>query len=61
MNLVDFEKDDDKNHHIDFLTATTNLRARNYRIEEGSRHKVKMVAGKIIPAIATATAMIVGM
>jgi len=60
VNVVDFEKDDDTNHHIDFITAVSNLRARNYGIEEGSRHKVKMIAGKIIPAIATSTALIVG-
>ena len=31
---VDFEKDDDSNFHIDFIHATANLRARNYRINE---------------------------
>jgi len=55
-----FEKDDDTNYHIDFIAAVANLRARNYTIEEVPQHKVKLIAGKIIPAIATATAMIVG-
>jgi ubiquitin-activating enzyme E1 len=31
---ADFEKDDDSNHHIDFINAAANLRARNYRIVE---------------------------
>lgn len=60
INTIEFEKDDDSNHHIDFIAAVANLRARNYTIQEVERHKVKMIAGKIIPAIATATAMIVG-
>ena len=29
-----FEKDDDANFHVDFLHALTNLRARNYGLEE---------------------------
>lgn len=28
---LDFEKDDDTNFHIDFITAAGNLRARNYK------------------------------
>jgi len=57
----DFEKDDDSNFHIDFLTVATNLRAWNYDIKESPRHTVKVTAGKIIPALATTTAMVCGL
>ncbi|PRP83916.1 ubiquitin-like modifier activating enzyme 6 [Planoprotostelium fungivorum] len=60
LKPVDFEKDNDGNGHIDFIGSTSNLRARMYAIPEVDRLKIKAIAGRIMPAIATTTASISG-
>uniref|UniRef100_H2SK81 E1 ubiquitin-activating enzyme n=1 Tax=Takifugu rubripes TaxID=31033 RepID=H2SK81_TAKRU len=61
MNPQQFEKDDDNNGHVDFVASASALRARVYSIEPADRLKTKRIAGKIIPAIATATAAVAGL
>lgn len=57
----EFEKDNDGNYHIDFITFASNLRARNYSIEEKDRHTIKGIVGKIIPALPTTTSVVAGL
>uniref|UniRef100_A0A3Q3L5N7 E1 ubiquitin-activating enzyme n=1 Tax=Labrus bergylta TaxID=56723 RepID=A0A3Q3L5N7_9LABR len=61
MSPLQFEKDDDSNGHMDFVASASALRARMYSIEPADRLKTKRIAGKIIPAIATATAAVAGL
>lgn len=61
VNSIEFEKDDDNNHHIDYITATSNLRAVNYKIDPTDKYNTKLIAGKIIPAISTTTSIVSGL
>ncbi|KRX07628.1 Ubiquitin-conjugating enzyme/RWD-like protein [Pseudocohnilembus persalinus] len=60
-NLIqpeEFEKDEDKNGHIDLIYALSNLRSQNYKLEKMDKLQVKLKAGKIVPALATTTSVI---
>ena len=61
FNEIEFEKDDDTNGHIKFITSCSNLRALNYSIKPASEFETKGIAGKIIPALATTTSIVSGL
>ncbi|KAI9011280.1 hypothetical protein BC832DRAFT_582449 [Gaertneriomyces semiglobifer] len=54
-----FDKEDEP--ALNFVTATANLRALVYGLEQKSRFTVKEMAGNIIPAVATTNAIIAGL
>jgi ubiquitin-activating enzyme E1 len=56
-----FEKDDAANGHVAFLTAVANIRARAYGIPQSDDTAVKRIAGRIVPAMITTTAVVTGL
>lgn len=61
INSQVFEKDNDANYHIKWVTSTSNLRAINYEIVPVDFYTTKGIAGKIIPAISTTTSVVAGL
>ena len=55
-----FEKDNEENKHVFFINLCSNLRAKNYRIKTTNEQNTKMIAGRIVPALANTTASITG-
>lgn len=56
-----FGKDDSSNFHEDFVVAATDLRCQNYGILPVNRARIKQTISRIIPAIATSTAVVAGL
>jgi len=59
LHPADFDKDMDL--HMTLVAAASNLRATNYSIETADKHRSRLIAGRITPAIATTTAIVVGL
>ena len=58
LNLADFEKDDESNGHVAFVTAASNLRALSYGIPPADAMETRRVAGRIVPAMITTTGLV---
>lgn len=56
IGSLTFNKDDEL--CIEFVSASTNIRAHNFGIALESKFKIKEMAGKIIPAISSSNAMV---
>ena len=58
LNAVEFEKDDEQNDHVAFVNAASNLRALAYGIKPVDAMETRRVAGRIVPAMITTTALV---
>ena len=56
-----YEKDTTDANQINFICYSSNLRAKNYNIENLEKIKIKIIAGKIIPALITSTSSVAGL
>lgn len=61
MAPENFEKDDLTNHHMQFITSCSNLRALAYGIPTADLATSKRIAGSIIPAMVTTTSLVTGL
>ncbi len=58
LTIAEFEKDDESNGHVAFITAASNLRATCYGIPPVDAMETRRVAGRIVPAMITTTAFV---
>ncbi len=58
---IQYEKDTTDIIQINFISYSSNLRASNYNIENIDKIKIKIIAGKIMPALITSTSSVAGL
>ena len=57
---IEFEKDDDELGHVQWISLCSNLRNKQYSIQQTDLWEVRKIAGNIIPALITTTSLISG-
>jgi ubiquitin-activating enzyme E1 len=60
IKKVDFEKDDNELGHVQWLLEASNIRNSQYKIELADLYNTRKIAGNIIPAMITTTALVSG-
>ena len=58
INEVKYDKDNDLHNKI--MTHIVNLRAETYNIDKADNLKVKLISGRVVPALSTTTSVIAG-
>ena len=61
LKPITYNKDSTDRDQIDFISNCSNLRAKNYDIEQADKFKINVIAGKMVPGIITSTASIAGL
>ena len=61
FNPTPYNKDSTNEFQMDFISNCSNLRAKNYNLEQEDKFKINVIAGKMIPGIITSTASIAGL
>lgn len=57
---IEFEKDDDELGHVNWINISANMRNIQYSIPQTDLYETRRIAGNIIPAMITTTALISG-
>ena len=60
IKSIEFEKDDDELMHVFWITECSNIRNYQYSIQYTDVYETRKIAGNIIPAMITTTALIAG-
>ena len=61
FNFKKYEKDTIDINEIDYIYYSSILRSQNYNLSQLDKSKIKIIAGKIVPALITSTACISGL
>ena len=60
VNSLEFDKDNDGLKHVDMIVLLSNMRNKQYNINQVDKYTTRKISGNIIPALITTTAIVAG-